>query len=70
MQILSEPRTLDEIDPRLLQEAFRRARNAPLNRDICSQQLWTSIVAEARRGVRHIYGLVAAAGASHPGLAA
>jgi hypothetical protein len=50
-----------EIDSRLLEEAFRRAREAPLNRTADSLTLRKAIIEEARRGTRHMHGLVAAA---------
>jgi hypothetical protein len=50
-----------EIDSRLLEEAFRRAREAPLNRRADSITLRKAIIEEARRGTRHMHGLVSAA---------
>lgn len=52
---------LKDIDPRLLEEAFKRARNQPLNKDRDSDSLLSAIFAEARRGTRDMHGLVAAA---------
>jgi hypothetical protein len=52
---------LGDIDPRLLEEAFRRARKAPLNDRLDSNALLAAILAEARRGTRDMYGLVSAA---------
>ena len=51
----------EPINPNLIEEAFRRARDAPLNRDIDPDRLRAAIESEARLGVRDIYGLVAAA---------
>jgi hypothetical protein len=52
---------LSDIDPRLLEEAFHRARRAELNKTIDSATLLSAIIAEARRGTRHMHGLVSAA---------
>ena len=51
------------IDPRLLTEAFRRARSRADNALIDSDLLISAIVEEARRGARDIYSLVKASGA-------
>ena len=52
---------LSDIDPRLLEEAFKRARQVPLNKDIDSDSLLSAIFAEARRGTRDMHGLCGAA---------
>ena len=52
---------LADIDPRLLSEAFRRARERTANALIDSDSLLSAILAEARRGTRDLYGLVKAA---------
>ena len=52
---------LADIDPRLLEAAFNRARNAPLNSDRDSNAILSAIFAEARRGTRDIHTLVSAA---------
>ena len=52
---------LADLDPRLLTEAFRRARENAANSDIDSDALLSAIIAEARKGVRDLYGLVKAA---------
>ena len=57
---------LSDVDPRLLTEAFRRARERRENKGIESDALFSAIVAEARRGARDIYSLVKAAGAARP----
>jgi hypothetical protein len=56
--------SLSDVDPRLLTEAFRRARERAENADLDADALFTAIVAEARRGARDIYSLVKAAGAA------
>jgi hypothetical protein len=53
--------SLADLDPRLLTEAFRRARENGANSDIDSDALLSAIIAEARKGVRDLYGLVKAA---------
>ena len=53
--------SLANIDPRLLSEAFRRARARMANAEIDSDTLLSSILAEARRGTRDMYGLVKSA---------
>jgi hypothetical protein len=52
--------SLDDIDPRLVSEAFRRARETTANAAIASDQILSAILAEARRGTRDIFGLVRA----------
>ncbi len=52
---------LSDIDPNLLEEAFRRACKAPLNEGVDQQSLLMAILEEARRGTRHMHGLVGAA---------
>ncbi|MDE3177463.1 MAG: hypothetical protein KGM15_15285 [Pseudomonadota bacterium] len=52
---------LADIDPRLLSEAFRRARQQAAVAEIDSDSLLSAILAEARRGTRDMYGLVKAA---------
>jgi len=52
---------LADIDPRLLSEAFRRARERATNALIDSDSLLSSIIAEARRGTRDLHGLIKAA---------
>ena len=52
---------LADIDPRLLSEAFRRARERAINADVDSDSLLSAILAEARRGTRDLYGLCKAA---------
>ncbi len=52
---------LANIDPRLLEEAFRRACAAPLNSGNDRQGILAAILDEARRGTRHMHGLVGAA---------
>ena len=51
---------VNEIDPRLLEEALRRAMRTPSNGDVDPQAVLAAIVAEARAGTRHMFGLVAA----------
>jgi hypothetical protein len=51
----------DDIDPRLIGEAFRRARETTANAAIASDQILSAILAEARRGTRDMFGLVRAA---------
>ena len=53
--------TLADIDPRLLHEAFRRARETSANAEIDSDALLSAIIAAARKGTRDMYGLVNAA---------
>ena len=53
--------TLADIDPRLLTEAFRRARARQTNTGIDADSLLSAIIAEARRGTRDLYGLTRAA---------
>ena len=52
---------LADIDPRLLSEAFRRAREKAAIAEVDSDSLLSAIFAEARRGTRDMYGLVKAA---------
>jgi len=54
-------RPLGDIDPRLISEAFRRARATAANTAIASEQILSAILAEARRGTRDMFGLVRAA---------
>lgn len=56
------PVELHGIDVRLLEEAYRRARSAPLNEAIDSTMLLSAIFEEARRGSRDMFSLVSAAG--------
>lgn len=56
---------LSDIDPRLLEEAFRRAMQALGNGDVNPDAVLAAILDEARTGTRHMYGLVAA-GARDP----
>ena len=51
---------LGEIDPNLLEEAFRRAMRSPSSSDVDPAAVLAAIFAEARAGTRHMYGLVAA----------
>jgi hypothetical protein len=60
MTKMSSP-SLDDIDPRLVSEAFRRARETSANAAIASDQILSAILAEARRGTRDMFGLVRAA---------
>src|SRR5436305_1724828 len=53
---------LADIDPRLLSEAFRRARAQATVEEKDSDSLLSAIIAEARKGTRDLYGLVKAAG--------
>jgi hypothetical protein len=55
---------LADLDPRLLTEAFRRARENKANSGVDSDTLLSAIIAEARKGVRDLYGLVKAAHAT------
>ncbi len=52
---------LGDLDPRLLEEAFRRACAAPSNRDSDPRSILSAILDEARRGTQHLHGLVGAA---------
>jgi len=61
--------SLSDVDPRLLTEAFRRARERAENAHLDADALFAAIVAEARRGARDIYSLVKAAGAARPAVA-
>ena len=69
MQPMNRRNPLGDIDPRLLEEAFRRARLAPLNERLDSNTLLSAIIAEARRGTRDMYGLVSAAAKAGAGSA-
>ena len=55
---------LSDIDPRLLTEAFRRARERSENVGVDADSLLAAIVAEARLGARDVYSLVKAANAA------
>lgn len=55
---------LADIDPRLLTEAFRRARERQVNAAMDADSLLSAIIAEARRGTRDLYGLIRAAEAA------
>ncbi len=57
---------LADIDPRLLSEAFRRARANAADAELDSDSLLSAILAEARRGTRDMYGLVKAAQTARP----
>jgi hypothetical protein len=61
MSELMKEAGMGDIDPRLLEEAFRRACNARLNAGSDPQAMLAAILAEARRGTRHMHGLVGAA---------
>ncbi len=61
---------LSDIDPRMLTEAFRRARERAENADIDADALLSAILAEARAGARDLYSLVKAANAARPPRAA
>ncbi len=52
---------LADIDPRLLSEAFRRARERRSRAEVDSDSLLSAIIAEAKRGARDLYSLAAAA---------
>ncbi len=52
---------LDDVDPRLIEEALRRSCEAPVNRGVDPMTVLSRILAEARRGTRCMYGLVSAA---------
>ncbi len=69
MQPIDKRNPLGDIDPRLLEEAFRRARVAPLNEGLDSNTLLSAILAEARRGTRDMFGLVSAAAKAGAGSA-
>ena len=58
---LNAAHALADIDPRLLTEAFRRAREKQTNAAIDADGLLSAIIAEARRGTRDLYGLIRAA---------
>ena len=55
---------LADIDPRLLSEAFRRAREIAENSALDTDALLSAIFAAARRGTRDMHGLVRAAQAN------
>jgi hypothetical protein len=57
----SKINVLSDIDPRLLEEAFNRARREPLNNHLGSEALLSAIFAEARRGARNMHELCSAA---------
>jgi hypothetical protein len=57
----SLPHSLSDMDPRLLTEAFRRARARQSNAGLDADGLLSAIIAEARRGTRDLYGLSRAA---------
>jgi len=61
MKQMNRANPLGDIDPRMLEEAFRRARKIRLNDSLDSNALLSAIIAEARRGTRDMYGLVSAA---------
>lgn len=61
MSELMKAAGMADVDPRLLEEAFRRACKAPLNAGADHQSMLAAILAEARRGTRHMHGLVGAA---------
>jgi hypothetical protein len=61
MSELMKAAGLNDIDPRLLEEAFRRACQSPLNQRLDRSAMLAQIFAEARRGTRHMHGLVSAA---------
>ena len=61
MSELMKAAGLADVDPRLLEEAFRRAQAALRGRNVDPQALLAAIFAEARAGTRHMYGLVSAA---------
>jgi len=52
---------LDDVDPRLIEEALRRGCEAQVNRGVDPMTILKRILAEARRGTRDMYGLVSAA---------
>jgi hypothetical protein len=52
---------LGDVDPRLISEAFRRARATAANAAMASDQILSAILAEARKGTRDMFGLVSAA---------
>ena len=66
----SDINPLADIDPRLLSEAFRRARANAADAELDSDSLLSAIFAEARRGTRDMYGLVKAAQTARLGDAA
>jgi hypothetical protein len=61
VELTGKLNSIADIDPRLLEEALRRARKIPLNERLDSDALLSAIIAEAQRGTRDMYGLVAAA---------
>ncbi len=61
MSELMKQAGLGDIDPRLLEEAFRRARKTPVCYSAEPRALLKAIIDEARRGTRHMHGLVSAA---------
>jgi len=68
--ILNKARELYGVDIGLLEEAYRRARAAPLNREIDSTTLLSAIFEAARGGSRDLYSLVRAAGRREHAVAA
>lgn len=60
----SAQHTLADIDPRLITEAFRRARENRTNAALDADSMLSAIIAEARRGTRDLYGLTRAAEAA------
>jgi hypothetical protein len=58
-RIVAHP--LADVDPRLLTEAFRRARARRSNEALDADSLLSAIIAEAKRGTRDLFGLVRAA---------
>jgi len=61
MSELMKEAGIHDMDPRLLEEAFRRALAAPLNSDCDPHSVLSAILEEARAGTRHMHGLVGAA---------
>ncbi len=51
---------LGDIDPRLLEEAIRRALMTASQSEVDPHKVLTAIFAEARAGTRDMYGLVSA----------
>jgi hypothetical protein len=62
--------SLSDIDPRLLSEAFRRARETKGNAELDADALFSAILDAARAGARDLYSLVKAANAVRPTQAA
>jgi len=63
-------RPLSDIDPRLLTEAFRRARERTENAELDADALLSAILNAARAGSRDLYSLVKAANSARPARAA